>query len=133
MAVANASRTYMPLEYSFTGRSRNSPMSANAAIEGSARAISPRLSPMISPLRKTFPLVHRRGLLDAPAHGSPPVAQAFLPARRYHPMNRLRRAPAGSGTGQLIRQNWSSANNTTDSRFSPTDRLTSFCHGVVYP
>jgi hypothetical protein len=30
MAVENASRTYMPLEYSFTGRSMNSPISAKS-------------------------------------------------------------------------------------------------------
>ena len=30
MAVENASRTYMPLEYSFTGRPMNSPISAKA-------------------------------------------------------------------------------------------------------
>ena len=66
IAVANASRTYMPVEYSFTGRSRKSPISAKAAIEGRARSISPRLSPMISPLRKTFSRPVNSGLNPAP-------------------------------------------------------------------
>src|SRR5205807_7088947 len=53
--------------------------------------------------------------------------------RLIQPMYRLRRAPGGSGTGQLIKQYWSSANSTTDSRFSAIDDRTSLCHGVVYP
>ena len=51
MAVENASRTYMPLEYSFTGRAMNSPISAKASMEDMALSISARLRPMISPLR----------------------------------------------------------------------------------
>ncbi len=45
MAVENASRTYMPLEYSFTGRSMNSPISAKASMEGMARSISSAAEP----------------------------------------------------------------------------------------
>ena len=66
IAVAKASRTYMPLEYSLTGRAINSPISAKASMEGMARSISARLSPMISPFRKTFSRPLNSGLKPAP-------------------------------------------------------------------
>ena len=49
--MEKARRTYMPLEYSFTGRSMNSPISAKASIEGMDRSISARLNPSSSPFR----------------------------------------------------------------------------------
>src|SRR5439155_13574947 len=84
-----ASRTYMPLEYSLTGRSMNSPISAKASIDGMALAISARLRPMISPLRYTFSRPENSGLKPAPNSSSaamrprvttPPVVGCRMPA-----------------------------------------------------
>ena len=50
-ATANASRTYIPLEYRFTGVSRNCSTSANATISSNFAPISVRRMPRIAPLR----------------------------------------------------------------------------------
>ena len=56
-------RTYMPVEYSFTGRSRNSPMPANCSTAGKASSVSAlRQMPMISLERKTFSRPGNSGL-----------------------------------------------------------------------
>ena len=53
-ATANASRTYIPLEYRFTGVSMNFSTPANSTISGNLRWISRRLIPSTAPFRKTF-------------------------------------------------------------------------------
>jgi len=49
----------------------------------------------------------------------------------YPPMYCARRGPASSGSAYPIRQNWSSANSTTESSDSPSASRCSFGHGVV--
>jgi hypothetical protein len=75
--TAKASRTIMPLEYTLTGWSRNSPMSAKAAMSSKRRATSARDIPRIAPFRKTFSRPVNSGLKpaaeleqrrDAPVH-----------------------------------------------------------------
>ena len=70
IAVEKASRTYIPLEYSFTGRSINVPISANFSIWGNTRSISWREIPRISPFRKTFSRPLNSGLKPAPSSSS---------------------------------------------------------------
>ena len=53
-ATANASRTYIPLEYRFTGVSMNFSTPANSTISGNLRWISRRFIPSTAPFRKTF-------------------------------------------------------------------------------
>ncbi len=53
-ATANASRTYMPLEYRLTGVSMNRSTPEKSTISSKRAAISRRDSPRIEPLRNTF-------------------------------------------------------------------------------
>ena len=53
-ATANASRTYIPDEYRFTGVSRKASTSENATISSNLRVISDRRMPRSEPLRYTF-------------------------------------------------------------------------------
>ncbi len=53
-ATANASLTYIPLLYRFTGVSRNVSTPANSTISSNFRLISVRLMPRIAPFKNTF-------------------------------------------------------------------------------
>ena len=50
-ATANANRTNMPLEYRFTGVSRNCSTPANATISSNLWSISRRFMPRIAPFK----------------------------------------------------------------------------------
>ena len=53
-ATANARRTYMPLEYRFTGVSMNFSTPEKSTISSKRCSISPRFIPRIAPFRYTF-------------------------------------------------------------------------------
>src|SRR5437899_8782750 len=54
IATANARRTNIPLEYVFTGRSTNSPISANFSIEGIRWRVCASENPRIEAFKKMF-------------------------------------------------------------------------------
>ena len=53
-ATANASRTYIPLEYRLTGVSMNFPIPLNSTISSNFALISRRFMPRIAPFRYVF-------------------------------------------------------------------------------
>ena len=60
-----------------------------------------------------------------------PRANPAANSKVAYPINKLRRIPFSSGAAYPIRQNWSSANSTTDSSCFPAASLASFCHGLI--
>jgi hypothetical protein len=82
IAVAKASRTYIPLEYSLTGRLINSPTSAKLSISGKIRSVSAWESPKISLFKKTFSRPENSGLNPAPSSSS----AAILPSTDTRPL-----------------------------------------------
>ena len=53
-ATANASRTYIPLEYRLTGVSMNFPIPLNSTMSSNFALISRRFMPRIAPFRYVF-------------------------------------------------------------------------------
>jgi len=70
MAVANASLTYIPLEYVFTGWSIKSPISANSSMASNFCSVSSLVKPMIEVFKYTFSLPVNSGLKPAPSSRS---------------------------------------------------------------
>ena len=72
-ATENASRTYIPLEYRFTGVSRNVSTPEKSTISSNFASISPRFIPRIAPFMKMFSRPVSSGWNPVPTSSSDPV------------------------------------------------------------